>query len=189
MRRASTSSPESVSSRMENVGSSTAIWKISLRLRSPPEKPSFTPRLMKWASNPTSLRFSRRSLRKSAAPIGSCPKYWRLALMAARIKLVIDTPGISIGAWKDMKMPSWLRSSGERSSRFFPLKMISPSVTSYLGLPTKTLDKVDLPEPLGPISTCTSPSRMVRLTPRSISLPSTEACRLRISSIFVLFLF
>ena len=36
------SRPESVSSRMASRGSSTAIWKISLRFFSPPEKPSFT---------------------------------------------------------------------------------------------------------------------------------------------------
>ena len=81
-----------------------------------------------------------------------------------------------------MKMPSWLRSSGSSSRRFLPLKITSPSVTSYLGLPTRTLERVDLPEPLGPMSTCTSPSRMVRSMPRSISLPSTEAWRLRISN-------
>ena len=39
---ASMSRPESVSSRMASVGSSTAIWKISLRFFSPPEKPSLT---------------------------------------------------------------------------------------------------------------------------------------------------
>ena len=186
MRRASTSSPESVSSRMLNEGSSTAIWKISLRFRSPPEKPSFTPRLMKCASSPTSLRFSRSSFRNSVAPSGSWPKYFRFAFTAARMKFVIDTPGISIGAWKDMKMPSWLRSSGESVSRSLPLKVTLPSVTSYFGFPTRTLLSVDFPEPLGPIRTCTSPSLMVRFTPLSISRPSTEAWRFFISSIIVL---
>ncbi len=42
---ASMSRPESVSSRMASFGSSTAIWKISLRFFSPPEKPSLTERL------------------------------------------------------------------------------------------------------------------------------------------------
>ena len=36
------SRPESVSSRIASFGSSTAIWKISLRFFSPPEKPSLT---------------------------------------------------------------------------------------------------------------------------------------------------
>ena len=44
---ASMSRPESVSSRMASFGSSTAIWKISLRFFSPPEKPSLTERLSK----------------------------------------------------------------------------------------------------------------------------------------------
>ena len=38
------SRPESVSSRIASFGSSTAIWKISLRFFSPPEKPSLTAR-------------------------------------------------------------------------------------------------------------------------------------------------
>src|SRR5437016_4841587 len=41
---ASMSRPESVSSRIANFGSSTAICRISLRFFSPPEKPSFTER-------------------------------------------------------------------------------------------------------------------------------------------------
>jgi hypothetical protein len=36
--------PESVSSRIASLGSSSAIWKISLRFFSPPENPSFTAR-------------------------------------------------------------------------------------------------------------------------------------------------
>jgi hypothetical protein len=42
IRSASMSRPESVSSRIASRGSSTAIWKISLRFFSPPEKPSLT---------------------------------------------------------------------------------------------------------------------------------------------------
>ncbi len=40
------SSPESVSSRIASFGSSTAIWRISLRFFSPPEKPALTKRDM-----------------------------------------------------------------------------------------------------------------------------------------------
>ena len=39
------SRPESVSSRIARAGSRTAIWKISFRFFSPPEKPSFTARV------------------------------------------------------------------------------------------------------------------------------------------------
>ena len=42
IRSASMSRPESVSSRIASLGSSTAIWKISFRFFSPPEKPSLT---------------------------------------------------------------------------------------------------------------------------------------------------
>src|SRR5882757_4317132 len=38
-----------------------------------------------------------------------------------------------------------------------------------------TCERVDLPEPLGPMSACTSPERTSRSTPRRISRPSTDA--------------
>ena len=130
MRRASTSSPESVSSRMLNLGSSMAIWKISLRFFSPPENPSFTERLASLLSSSTIFLFSRMSLRNSPAGRGSSPSCLRLAFRAARMKCVMLTPGISTGCWKERKMPSRALSSVFISSRFFPLKIISPSVTS-----------------------------------------------------------
>ena len=130
IRMASTSRPESVSSRMLNFGSNIAIWKISLRFFSPPLNPSFTERLDSLASSSTILRFSRISLRKSAAFSGSFPSYWRLALTAAFMKLVIETPGISTGYWNERNSPSWARSSGFISNRFLPLNQASPSVTS-----------------------------------------------------------
>src|SRR5260370_3208930 len=42
-------------------------------------------------------------------------------------------------------------------------------------------ERVDLPEPLGPITACTSPLLMASVTPLRISLPSTLARRSRIS--------
>ena len=130
MRRASTSRPESVSSSMQKVGSSIAIWKISLRFFSPPEKPSFTERDISFWSISTSWRFSFISFMKSAAFIGSSPCALRRALTAAFMKLVIDTPGISTGIWNDMNMPALARSSALIESRSCPLNSISPSVTS-----------------------------------------------------------
>ena len=58
------SSPESVSSRMASFGSSTAIWKISLRFFSPPEKPSLTGALQQVLVICTSFIFSRTSLQE-----------------------------------------------------------------------------------------------------------------------------
>src|SRR5260370_37453976 len=42
-------------------------------------------------------------------------------------------------------------------------------------------ERVDLPEPLGPMTACTSPLLMASVTPLRISLPSTLARRSRIS--------
>ena len=69
------------------------------------------------------------SFMKSAAFSGSLPSYARLALMAAFMKLVMLTPGISTGYWKERNRPSRARSSGFISSKFLPLKKAVPSVT------------------------------------------------------------
>ena len=61
------SRPESVSSRMASFGSSTAIWRISLRFFSPPEKPSLTDRFRNFWSMSTSFIFSFTRARKSIA--------------------------------------------------------------------------------------------------------------------------
>ena len=115
---------------MVKVGSSMAIWKISLRFFSPPLKPSLTERLASLLSSSTTARFSRISLRNSPAErAGRC---WclRRSFTAVRMKLTIDTPGISTGVWKERKMPSWARSSGFIASRSLPLKVTVPLVTS-----------------------------------------------------------
>ena len=54
----------------------------------------------------------------------------RFALIAAFMKLVMLTPGISTGYWKLRKMPAQERSSGLMASRSFPSKTMLPSVTS-----------------------------------------------------------
>ena len=177
MRRASTSRPESVSSRMAKVGSNMAIWKISLRFFSPPLNPSFTLRLASLPSNSTMARFSRISFRNSLAVRAVCPLYLRCSFTAARMKFTMLTPGISTGCWKERKMPSCARSSGLMASRSFPLNVTLPLVTSYAGCPTSTLLSVLLPAPFCPIKACTSPSRMVRLIPFNISLPLMLACK------------
>src|SRR4029079_18724426 len=46
-----------------------------------------------------------------------------------------------------------------------------------------TLDRVDLPEPFGPISAWISPWRTIRSIPRRIGLFSTVACRSRTSKV------
>ena len=130
MRMASTSRPESVSSRIDSFGSSIAIWNISLRFFSPPLKPSFTERLASRLSNCTTFCRSRISFRNSPAFSSGSPWYLRFSLMAVFMKLVIETPGISTGYWNERNKPSWARSSGFISNRFLPLNQASPSVTS-----------------------------------------------------------
>ena len=82
---------------MANLGSNIAIWKISLRFFSPPEKPSFTERFASLESNSTIFDLSRTICMKSFAEIGSCPKYSRFSFNAVRKKLTFETPGISTG--------------------------------------------------------------------------------------------
>ena len=82
-RKASMSRPESVSSSTASVGSSTAMWKISLRFFSPPEKPSFTDRISIDSSTCRILSFCFTSAMKSMASSSSRPCCLRLAFSAA----------------------------------------------------------------------------------------------------------
>src|SRR5258708_24832124 len=90
-------------------------------------------------------------------------------------------PGTPTGYWNARKMPMRARSSGSRASRFWPLNSTSPPSIVYPGWPASAYDSVDLPEPFGPITACTSPLLMERVTPLRISLPSTLARRFLIS--------
>src|SRR5689334_11339533 len=119
---------------------------------------------------------------KSLILIGSSPRASRWALITIRRYLLTETPGIETGYWKAMKRPARERSSGSASVRSSPLKVIVPSVTSSAGWPMIALARVDLPEPLGPISAWTLPFSTSRSRPRRISLSSALTCRLRISS-------
>ena len=65
------------------VGSSTAIWKISLRFFSPPEKPWLTERLRKVGSISSSFIFSLTSFMNSMASSSASPRCLRTALSAA----------------------------------------------------------------------------------------------------------
>ena len=77
------SSPESVSSRMARLGSSTASWKISFRFFSPPENPSLTGRFSRASSMSSSdMRFRTRVM-KSIASSSGCPRCFRTSFRAA----------------------------------------------------------------------------------------------------------
>ena len=77
------SSPESVSSSTANVGSSTDIWRISLRFFSPPENPAFTGRRMSSGSKSSSSTQRRMSSRKSTASSSGSPRCFLTSLTAA----------------------------------------------------------------------------------------------------------
>src|SRR5258708_7077471 len=65
-----------------------------------------------------------------------------------------------------------------------PSRRIWPSVTSYAGWPAIAYARVDLPEPFGPMTACTSPDEIVRSTPLTIGVPSSRAtCRFFSSSV------
>src|SRR5215210_5699020 len=57
-----------------------------------------------------------------------------------------------------------------------------PFVTWYEGLPANTCASVDFPEPLGPITACTSPAFTLREMPLRISRSPIPAWRSFISS-------
>src|SRR5690625_2674323 len=86
------SRPESVSSRIASFGSSRAIWKISLRFFSPPEKPSLTARFKSSGDKSITLSFSRTSLRNCIESSSSSPRALRCALSAAQEIRIVD-PG------------------------------------------------------------------------------------------------
>ena len=128
IRSASMSSPESVSSRIANSGSSIAIWSISRRFFSPPEKPSLTYRAAKPSSILRSAIFSRIRRRKSSietpprvVSVGSMSGFlsmpWSLALSALRMNDATDRPGIAVGYWNARNSPSRDRLSGDSFSR------------------------------------------------------------------------
>src|SRR3954447_13143392 len=120
--------------------------------------------------------------RKSLSEISSSPRSARCAFMTIRRYFVMVTPGIATGYWKAMKRPRRARSSGSSPVMSWPRKLMVPSVTSSAGLPMIALASVDLPEPLGPMSACTSPRSTVRSRPVRICLSPAATWRVRISS-------
>src|SRR6478752_3503864 len=189
-RSASTSRPESVSSRTAIFGLSSSIWRISWRFFSPPEKPSLTLRSAKAGSICSSAMASLTSLTQSRS-FGASP---RVAVAAVRRKLETETPGISTGYCIARNRPARARSSTDMASTSWtvPSSSVSvtlPWVTVYFGWPAIEYASVDLPEPFGPMIAWVSPLLMVRSTPLRISLRSPSAStvtwRLRISRVLM----
>ena len=63
-----------------------------------------------------------------------------------------------------------------------PRKRMRPPVTMYSGLANSVLARVDLPEPLGPISAWTSPSPTVRSMPDRMGMPSSAVATCKFST-------
>ena len=102
---ASTSRPESVSSRIAIFGWSSSIWRISWRFFSPPEKPSLTLRSAKAGSI---LRLPMADLTSltHVRSLGASPS---IAVLAVRRKLLTVTPGTSTGYCIARKRPARAR--------------------------------------------------------------------------------
>ncbi len=116
---------------------------------SPPEKPTLTERV-----NRSGRHIQQRDFLFDE--IGEVKAIQRLllAVFAHRVdrrlqKEMLLTPGISTGYWKaGTRLPA--RSSGSAPADL-PLKVTSPSVTSYSSRPASVADSVLLPEPFGPM--------------------------------------
>src|SRR3954447_6706536 len=180
-RSASTSRPESVSSRMATFGLSSSSWRISWRFFSPPEKPSFTLR----SANEESMRSCSIAVRTSFDQVRSLGAWPSMAVLAVRRKFETVTPGTSTGYCIARKSPARARSSTVMASTSSPSSVTVPVVIVYLGWPAMEYASVDLPEPFGPMIACVSPEWTVRSTPRRISFvvcsAVTATCRSRIS--------
>src|SRR5436190_5448832 len=181
VRRASMSSPESVSSRTASSGRSIASWRISIRFFSPPENPSLRYRLENSRGMFISSIAASVCLRKSFSLISASPPASRWELTAIRRYLATVTPGIATGYWNAMNRPARARSSGAASVTSSPLKRISPSLRSRDGCPMIAFASVDLPEPFGPMRAWISPADTSRSRPLRMGFPSALTCRFLIS--------
>ena len=166
IRSASTSRPESVSSRIAILGLRSSICRISWRFFSPPENPSLTLRSEK-AGSIASLFMASFTSPTQVRTFGASP---RSAVAAVRKKFATDTPGTSTGYCIARKSPAFARSSTLISRTSTPSRVTLPPVIEYFGWPAIEYASVDLPEPFGPIIACTSPELIVRSTPRRISV-------------------
>jgi len=131
IRSASTSRPESVSSRMAIFGLSNSIWRISWRFFSPPENPSLTFR----SANVESMRRSSMAARTSLTQVRSFGASPSMAVFAVRRKFDTVTPGTSTGYCMARNRPARARTSTFMARTSSPSRVTVPPVTRYLGWP------------------------------------------------------
>jgi hypothetical protein len=101
-----------------------------LRFFSPPEKPTLSGRFSISGSILSALALARTSLSRSGVESSASPRALRTAFTAARRKVMVATPGISIGYWKARNTPAAERSLGLMASRSCPFQVTEPAVTS-----------------------------------------------------------
>ena len=154
------SRPLSVSSRMASFGSSIAIWKISLRFFSPPEKPTLTARCSRSSPMSSSLQLGphRRAgtgRRRARARRGA----GATALSAVRRKYMLFTPGISTGYWNARNTPVARPLVRRQRQQVAAVVAHAPCGHLVAVAPGQHRGERDLPEPFGPMIACTSPAR------------------------------
>ena len=128
---ASTSRPESVSSRIAILGCSSSSCRISWRFFSPPENPSLT---LRWANSGSIARPSI-AVRISLTQVRSLGASPRMAVTDVRRKFDTDTPGTSTGYCIARNRPARARSSTLICSTSCPSRVTVPPVIVYLGWP------------------------------------------------------
>ena len=151
------SRPESVSSRIATLGSSSSSWAISCRFFSPPEKPSLT---LRWENDGSRSACSMAALTSltQVRSFGASPS---IAVLAVRRKLATETPGTSTGYCIARKSPARARSStrhrqdvlaveGHGAARDVVLRVAGDRVgQGRLAGPVRAHDRVHLAGPDG----------------------------------------
>ena len=130
-RNASTSRPESVSSRIAIFGLSSSSCKISCRFFSPPENPSLTLR----SANALSISSACIAPLTSLTQVRSFGASPRTAVAAVRRKFDTETPGTSTGYCIARNRPARARWSTVIASTSSPSSVTVPPVTVYFGWP------------------------------------------------------
>jgi hypothetical protein len=74
--------------------------------------------------------FSRTKRKKSGVESSASPRAFRTEFTAVRRKVMVATPGISIGYWKARNTPLTARSLGVIASKSSPFQVTEPAVTS-----------------------------------------------------------
>ena len=103
--KASISSPESVSSKIESFGFNNDICKISFFFFSPPENPTLSCLFSFSSSNFRSNAFCFTNFKNSIASSSFSPLAFLIAFREVFKKIFVFTPGISNGYWKARNIP------------------------------------------------------------------------------------